>query len=174
MLRNWLWLSILAVATTAFAQTYTVKGSAGWGTAVNENGKPGIFRYEVKKIIHNDTQRVMLEGFFRLTVVNREERTEASIDLVRLTAYGQRISDTEKVAEFKGVAVLSVVTPRGGKRVRGELTVVVKDNRAPNVREGTPDEILVRFIAGDPTKPFVFKGKVVRGDILIFERYLPR
>ncbi|GIV17524.1 MAG: hypothetical protein KatS3mg022_2959 [Armatimonadota bacterium] len=174
MLRNWLWLGVLAIATTAFAQTYTVKGSAGWGTAVNENGKPGVFRYEVKQIIHNDTQRVTLQGFFRFTAVNREERTEATISLVRLTVYGQRITDAEKVAEFKGLAVLSVVSPRGGRRVRGEVTVVAKDNRAAGVQDGNPDEILVRFVAGDPAKPFVFKGKVVRGDIVIFERYLPR
>ncbi len=169
MLRKWLWLGILAIASTA-----TVQGSAGWGTAVNENGKPGLFRYEVKKIIHNDTQKVALQGFFHFTAVNHEERTEATVSLLRLTAYGQRITDTEKVAEFKGLAVLSVVTPRGGKRIRGEVTVVVKDNRAPNVQEGTPDEILVRFVAGDPTKPFVFRGKVVSGNIVIFERYLPR
>lgn len=174
MLRKWLWLGVLAVATSAFAQTYTVQGSAGWGTAVNENGKPGFFRYEVKKIINNDTQKVALQGFFHFTAVNREERTEATVSLVKLTAYGQRITENEKVAEFKGLAVLSVVSPRGGKRVRGEVTVVVKDNRAPNVQEGAPDEILVRFVAGDPTKPFVFKGKVVRGDIVIFERHFPR
>ncbi len=174
MLRRWFWLGVLAIATTAFAQTYTVKGSAGWGTAVNENGKPGLFRYEVKKIIRNDTQRVALEGFFHFTAVNREERTEVTIDLVRLTAYGQQVADTGKVAEFKGLAVLSVASPRGGRRVRGEVTVLVKDNRAPNVQEGTPDEILVRFVAGGTTKPFVFHGKVVRGDIVIFERYASR
>jgi len=174
MLRKGLWLGILAVTATALAQTYTVNGSAGWGTAVNENGKPGIFRYEVKKVIHNDTQRAILQGFFHFTTVNREERVEATISLVKLTAYGQRIADNERVAEFKGLAVLSVVSPRGGRRTRGEITVVAKDNRAPNVQEGTPDEILVRFVAGDPTKPFVFRGKVVRGDIVIFERHLPR
>jgi hypothetical protein len=174
MLRRWFWLGVLAMATTAFAQTYTVKGSTGWGTAVNENGKPGLFRYEVKKIIRNDTQRVALEGFFHFTAVNREERTEVNIDLVRLVAYGQQVTDTGKTAEFKGLAVLSVASPRGGRRVRGEVTVLVKDNRAPNVEEGTPDEILVRFDAGGPMKQFVFHGKVLRGDIVIFERYAPR
>lgn len=171
---KWLWLVFLALATTVCAQTYTVKGSSGRGTAVNENGKPGIFRYEVRKIIHNDTQRVRLEGFFHFTALNREERTEATVNLVRPTVYGQRITDSEKIAEFKGHAVLSVVSPRGGRRVHGEVTVMVKDNRAPNTQDASPDEILVRFVAGDTTKPFAFKGKVERGDIVIFERHLPR
>ncbi|MER3474779.1 MAG: hypothetical protein C4335_12280 [Armatimonadota bacterium] len=174
MFRKWLWLGILAVASTAMAQTFTVEGSAGWGAAVNENDKPGLFRYEVKKVINNDTQRQVLESFFHFAAADRETRTEVKIDLVRLTAYGQQINDTSKVAEFKGLAVLSIVTPRGGRRVRGELTVVVKDNRAPNATEGEPDEIALRFVAGDPNKPFAFKGKVVRGDLVIFERHLPR
>ncbi|MGQ9487063.1 MAG: hypothetical protein ACUVRT_02195 [Armatimonadota bacterium] len=174
MLRRWLWLGILVVASTAMAQTFTVKGSAGWGSAVNENGKPGVFRYEVKKVINNDTQRHILQGFFHFTAVDRETRSEVKIDLVRLTAYGQQMTDTAKVAEFKGLGVLSIATPRGGRRLRGELTVVVKDNRAPNVQDGTPDEIALRFVAGAPNKPFFFKGKVVRGDLVVFERQLSR
>ncbi|MCS6830930.1 MAG: hypothetical protein RMM08_12790 [Armatimonadota bacterium] len=174
MLRKWLWLGVLAIATVTLAQTYTVQGSAGLGTAVNEDGKPGMFRYEVKKIIHNDAQRTVLQGHFHFVLVNREERTELTVSLVKLTAYRQRITDAEKVAEFKGLAVLSVMSPRGGKRVRGEVIVLVKDNRAANVQEGSPDEILVRFVASDPAKPFVFRGTVARGDIVIFEHHLPR
>lgn len=174
MWHRWLWLGVLVLASTAYAQTFTVQGSSGWGTAVGEANKPALFRYEVKKVVNNDTQRQVLQGAFRFTVVNREERSEVTIQLERLAAYRQRISDTEKVAEFRGPAVLSIITPRGGRRVPGELTVIVRDNRAPNVQEGTPDEIAVRFTARDPNKPFGFLGKVVRGDIVVFERHLPR
>jgi len=174
MLRQWLWLSLVATATVVMAQTFTVKGSKGSGSAVNEDGQPALFRYEVKQVIHNDTQREALHGAFHFSLLNRQERTQLTIDLLRLTAYRQRIGDTEKVAEFKGPAVMSVVSPQGGRRVRGELTVLVKDNRPTTVREGDPDEIGLRFVAGDPAKPFAFRGKVVRGDIVIFDRHAPR
>lgn len=174
MLRKWLWMGVLMVASAAMAQTYTVKGSTGWGTAVNENNKPAQFRYEVKKVINNDTQRHVLDGFFHFTTANPETRTVVKMDLVRLTGYGQQIGDAGKVAEFKGLAVLSISTPRGGRRVRGEVTVVVKDNRAPGVQEGEPDAIKLRFVSRETDKPFAFAGKVVRGDLVIYERNLPR
>ncbi len=174
MLRKWLWLGMVALAVAGFAQTFTVIGSSGWGAAVNADGKPAHFRYEVRKVTSNDTGRQILEGFFRFAVLNRQERAEVTIDLVRLAAYWQRLTPDQKVAEFQGPAVLSVLTPRGGRRVRGQLTVLVRDNRPPGAQEGAPDEIAVRFVAGDASKPFVFRGKVMRGDIVVYERHQPR
>ncbi len=170
----WLWAGVLFLAASAFAQTLTVTGSTGWGAAVNENGTPGLFRYDVRKVIHHATQREVLQGTFHFATGNREGRTEVTITLVRVAAYAQRTTDQGLVAEFRGPAMLSVSSPRGGKRILGELMVLVKDNRPPNVQEGTADAIALRFISRDTDKPFVFRGHLVRGDIVIFERHVAR
>lgn len=165
-----LWICVLLFAVGASAQMVTIKGSSGWGTARSEDDKLGVFRYEVKQVTRNDTGAQVVEGFFHFTTVNPQTRIEVKIDLVKPISYEQSITDVGKVAEFKGPAVLSARTPQGGRRVVGHLAVRVQDNRPPNAQQGKPDVIALRFVPRDSGRAFEFEGKVVRGDILIFER----
>lgn len=167
MLRKLWWISLLAIALPVVAQDASVDGAVGFGAASNNDaGDPNAhFRFAVKRMTRGDQSRVGGKFHFRARDVENRGAIEIAMPNVG------RLEVGENTASFAGQAVLTATTRQGTRRVHGHVVVHVADNRDSDSQEGDPDGLSVRFFTGTNTDPvFAYRGRVVRGDIVVFHR----
>jgi hypothetical protein len=167
MLRKLWWISLLAIALPVVAQDASIDGAYGTGVASNSNtGDPNAhFRFAVKRMTRGDQSRISGEFHFRARDVDNHRAVEIAMPNVG------RLEVGDNTASFAGPAVMTATTRQGTRRVRGHVVVQVADNRDADSNEGDPDGLSVRFFAGQNTDPaFAYRGRVVRGDIVVFHR----
>jgi len=167
MLRKLWWISLLAIALPVVAQDGSAEGAIGYGAASNNNtGDPNAhFRLAVRRMTWGDHSRVGGEFHMRARDVEHQRAIEIAMP------HAARLDVGEHTAAFGGPAVLTATTRQGTRRVRGHVVVRVADNRAAGSTEGDPDGLSVQFFTEQNTDPvFAYRGRVVRGDIVVFHR----
>lgn len=167
MIRKLWWISLLAIALPVVAQDASIEGTHGFGVASNNNtGDPSAhFRFAAKRMTRGDQSRVGGEFHFRARDVENHRAIEIAMPNVA------RLEVGDNTASFGGPAVLTGTTRQGTRRIRGHVIVQVADNREADSNEGDPDALSVRFFTGTNTDPvFAYRGRVVRGDIVVFHR----
>jgi len=166
MMRKVAWLGALMVLTSAFAlaQTFSVKGASGAGTAgaPDSDQANAFFSFAVSQFSYGE--RSWQGGWFSLNT--RQDNQLVSILMSRLEDL--TVDTSTHTASFSGQAVLSVGSRTGFQRIRGTVQVEVADNRSRD-GSGDPDTISVVFYDGDGNEVFSYSGEVKRGDISVFE-----
>lgn len=158
---------LVGVAGGAFAQASFAEGAFGRGMAQEPSGRRAEFDFEVVKRTFGDSVRLNGRFLFDSSMVVEGRPARVTIrmgELVRLDRGGN-------VCEFSGRAVLVLRRGDATREIRGIVQVRVADRRVEG--QGEPDQIAVRFIAGNANQPmFSFAGTVARGDIVVFRRQL--
>jgi len=166
MMRKVAWLGALMVLTSAFAlaQTFSVKGASGAGTAgaPDSDQANAFFSFAVSQFSFGE--RSWQGGWFSLNT--RQDNQYISVSMYRLAELN--IDTDARTASFSGQGMLIVRTRSGYERMRGTIEVQVADNRSRD-GSGDPDTISVVFYDEDGNEVFSYSGEVKRGDIGVFE-----
>ena len=154
-------LAVLAVAAMAVAAI--VQFAFGQGAARNSEGIAGHFRFEARKFINGDHQRV--SGVFRWRSELPAVQRAVAIETINI----RRFVKEENTARFSGPA--HGVFINGGVRhaVRGIVVVHVQDNEHATLGH-TPDRIRVGFEVPGTNFQYGFEGAVVDGNIVVGQR----
>ena len=154
----WAGLALGAIALAAVG----IEGAKGRGIVQNEAGHRAHLRFDVKKVIRG----TRITGDFHFVMVNSAAHRGIDIMILRAAAF---VRNGNK-AQFGGRA--RAVFLENGRRVvkEGTLHAHVEDRTSPEHPTDLKDLLGLRFAAA--TGPFVFEfgGKVVEGDLRVYER----
>ncbi len=167
MMRRAVWFGALMVLTSALAlaQTFSVKGASGAGSAgAPDSDQPNAF-FSFTVVEFTFGARSWQGGWFSLTT--RQDTQLVSVLMFRLEDLTVDLDN--RTASFSGQAVLTVRSRTGFERVRGTVQVSVADNRSRD-GSGDPDTLEVTFTDEDGNTVFTYSGEVKRGDIAVFSR----
>jgi hypothetical protein len=169
-MRKFIWAAIsLALVSLALAQVVMLQGAKGEGAARAEDGRIGLFRFDVKKYFLA-SGRTEVDGPLRFesgpTATSHDPR-HVVIEMAHARHFGKH----ENVAEFGGPGVMAIRTADGVHHREGRVVVRVQDNRRPtDPNFEHPDTFAIKFYVTNTDIVFGFAGRVLRGDLMVYHR----